>query len=144
MKLIRFSHLNQCGRTLGRIVLSLLLLGIFFLPASAFSKDAVECRYVQSQGQNIQLEVKVQSPPPASLIVIQQVPAGINIEDASPAIKKYDKQSGEAKWLFKGIKPGTFVIEMTLDKPIGAGVIKGEVRYMDPVIGAMITMPITP
>jgi len=143
MKRIQFSQQNQVSRTLGRMLLPLLL-GIFFLPASAFSKETVRCKYLQSQGQNIRLEVSVQFPPPGSLIVIQQVPVGINIEHATPPIKKFNKQNGEAKWLFKGIKPGTFVIEMALDKPIGAGTIKGEVRYMDPVSGAMIKMPITP
>ena len=129
--------------TLGTLSL-LLLLGFILLPTSAFAKDAVACRYLQSQGQNIQLEVSVQSPPPASLIVIQRLPAGIAITEASPPTKKYNEKSGEAKWLFKSVKPGTFVIGMTLDKPIGAGTIRGEIRYMDPVTGEMIRMPVIP
>ena len=121
-----------------------LLLALLFLPGSAFSKELVACRYLKSHGQNIQLEIQVHAPPPASLIVIQRIPAGITIEQTSPSLKKYNKQRGVAKWLFKGIKPGTFLVAMKLDKPIGAGAIRGEIRYMDPTTGAMVKMPILP
>lgn len=143
MKFSRRKKIVQTSNMLCRISL-LLFLSMLFLQGVAFSKELVSCRYLKSEGQDIQLKIDVHTPPPASLILTQRLPSGITIEHASPAAKKYSRQRGEAKWLFKGVKPGTFIVALKLNKPIGAGVISGEIRYMDPVSGAMIHMPVRP
>ncbi|MGV1099104.1 hypothetical protein ACUUL3_06780 [Thiovibrio sp. JS02] len=113
------------------------------LPARA-GKDLVDCRYLSSSGTEIRLQIAVSSPPPTTLIIIQNIPEGRIIASASPGYNKYNEKRGEAKWLLKGVAPGSFVLAIRLDQPIGAGEINGEIRYKNPVTGQMVSMPTRP
>lgn len=93
------------------------LLGIN-LPVFSYASQLVECRYLKVQGQEIEIEVSISSPPPATVIIIQNLPAGVTIKRSSPPAKKFNQKSGEAKWLLKGVRPGTVKMAMHLDRPI--------------------------
>lgn len=126
-----------------RVLLLSFLLAVSPAVAS-HGTELVTCSYLKSSGPEIQLEVRVASPPPASLIIIQNFPAGIDIVSSSPEINKFNKKQGEAKWLLKGISPGNLILSLTLNAPIGPGQINGELRYKNPVDGSMVRMPIRP
>jgi len=125
---------------------SLPFLLIFLLsPLTALSSaELVNCRYLKSSGQEIQLEITVSSPPPTTLIVVQNIPGERMIQSASPMFNKYNESRGEAKWLLKGLGPGRFVLAIRLDQPVSAGQVNGEIRYKNPVTGQMISMPTLP
>ncbi|HIJ78016.1 MAG: hypothetical protein OEY01_01750 [Desulfobulbaceae bacterium] len=106
--------------------------------------DLVTCRYLKATGHDIQLQINVAAPPPATIIVIQNIPAGITIKNSSPKINKLNNSKGRAKWLLKAIKPGSVLVEMSLDTPIKAGQLSGEIRYKNPATGMTVTMEIAP
>lgn len=108
----------------------------------AFAADLVTCRYLSSQGETISLELSIGSPPPASIIVVQSLPAGTEILSSSPSPQKFG--NGEAKWLLKDTNPGRQVISIRVSPPISGGSLRGEIRYKDPATGSLQSMPIRP
>lgn len=117
---------------------------IFMTPLASQGAELVSCRYLESSGNKILLEMSIGTPPPASLIIIQNIPTGVDIISSSPQIKKFNKKQGEAKWLLKDVGAGNMTLTLTLSSPIGPGQISGEIRYKNPVNGSMIQMPIRP
>lgn len=114
------------------------------LPNISKASGLVDCKYIKSQGKEIKITVDIASPPPATVIIIQNLPTGVSISQSSPPVKKFNSKKGEAKWLLKGVKPGTMIMAMRLNQPVKSNEISGEVRYMDPTTGAMIKMPFRP
>lgn len=125
-----------------------LVLALFFslyaAPTLLDARELVTCRYLTASGTTIQLEISVGTPPPATLIVIQQLPPGVNVVGSSPAVKKFSQKDGEAKWLIMGLRTGTTILAMTLDTPVSAGQLSGEMRYNDAVSGELMRLPFTP
>jgi hypothetical protein len=122
---------------------------LFFLltmlnPVPGQAAELVMCRYLKASGNEITLELQIGSPPPASLIVIQNLPSDVEIVSSSPPIKKLSKNQGEAKWLLTGLSPGNVVLVLTLNAPVAPGQISGELRYKNPTSGAMVQLPIRP
>lgn len=113
-------------------------------PVAGQTAELVMCRYLKASGNEITLELQIGSPPPASLIVTQNLPGDIEIVSSSPPIKKLSKNQGEAKWLLTGLSPGSVVLVLTLNAPVAPGQISGEIRYKNPSSGAMVQMPIRP
>lgn len=106
--------------------------------------EVVSCRYLQSEGKNILLELSITAPVPHMVIVVQRIPPAASIVNASPGYKKYDAQRGVAKWMLTGLKPGPMQMVMTLDKPVHKGEVTGEIRYKHPATGHMVNMAISP
>ena len=76
--------------------------------------------------------------------MIQNLPVGTVIEAATPAFHQYDAGKGEVKWLLTKISPGSYVLNLRLQRAVASGGISGEIRYKEPVSGRMITVPIRP
>ena len=111
---------------------------LLFLPTYvAADIGLVSCNYLKASGNKIKLQINVSSPPPAT------IPAGSTIKKSTPQVKKLNKTKGIAKWLFREIKPGTIMIEMTLDNPVQPGQLTGQIRYKNPETGMTIKMEIT-
>ncbi|MDH3360670.1 MAG: hypothetical protein OEL55_07350 [Desulfobulbaceae bacterium] len=124
----------------------LLVATIFFLlfGANVRADEMVSCKYLQSKGKKISLQLDIGSPPPTMLILIQKLPEGISITKSSPQAKKYNYQKREAKWLMKNLTPGTTLFTMELDKEITADQLSGEIRYKSPDSRRMKVIPINP
>ena len=126
----------------------LLFLGLpvlFTLPTPLHAGQAlISGRYLSGAGQDIQLQITVTNPSPTTLIVIQNLPVGTAIEAATPAFHQYDAGKGEVKWLLTKISPGSYVLNLRLQRAVASGGISGEIRYKEPVSGRMITVPIRP
>jgi hypothetical protein len=122
-----------------------LLALLLALPVIAGAANrSVTCRYLQADGRHIQLQLTIGSPAPATIIVIQYLPPGTAIEQAQPAFSRFNQNSGEAKWLLKGVGAGRLLIDLHLSQPVQAGTVHGEIRYKHPTTGAMITEKIAP
>lgn len=111
---------------------------------AGWAEGLVSCRYLKASGKEIVLELDVKKPVPSMVIVMQKIPQGTTVINASPNFKKYNKASGEVKWLLTDIKPGRILIAMNLDKPASSGNVNGEIRYKDPITAATVLMAITP
>lgn len=119
-------------------------LGLLLWPALLWADDLVRCRYLAASGQEIRLQLTIGSPAPASIIVIQHLPAGLAIEAATPPMQKFTLSQGEAKWLLKKPQPGVLAVTMRFVRPVQDGEVSGEVRYMSPATGAMVVVPVRP
>ena len=99
-------------------------------------------RYARLAGQEVVVEVAVGQPPPPTLIVIQTLPPEVAVVQAEPATSSSNSKTGEVKWLLRGVKAGNLSLRLTLDRPVAAGEVSGEIRYREPGAGDMVTLPI--
>lgn len=103
------------------------------------AETSVHGRYLSAQGKKVQVQLTVSQPPPAAFIVLQRIPAGVQLLSADPEPSGFDKGSSAVKWLFKGPHPGSLRITMHLSQPVAAHSVSGEIRYRDPGSGKMMT-----
>lgn len=114
------------------------------LPATALAREMVSGRYLSGSGEKIVLELDIASPPPGSLIIHQYLPAGVEISRAEPPVKKYNSTTGTAKWFFKKVKAGKMRVVMELDRSLGQGAVRAELRCRDQQTGEMVQVVVTP
>lgn len=112
--------------------------------SEAWASDSlVTGKYISSSGVDIILNLTIQNPAPANLIVEQYLSPENKIVDTAPQAKKIDNTQGNAKWLFKNIRNGVLSISIHLDSPL-LGEISAIVRYRTPQGGAFTELRITP
>ena len=111
---------------------------------SVWAKDLISCRYVKASGQNVVLELNIENPVPAMVIVMQKIPKGTSVINATPNFKKYNRASGEIKWLLASLKPGHMLVTMNLSKSVHKGDVTGEIHYKSPTTGTTVRMAIVP
>jgi len=133
---------SWCLRPLSAWLL-VFVLGISF-PGAGSAAEPVSCRYLQSEGRTIQLELHIGTPPPAMLILVQRFSQGAVIKAASPPVQKFSSSKDEAKWLLKRLQAGSMVFTMELEQPVAAKAVSGEIRYKDPASGKTETMQVAP
>ena len=127
-----------------RFLIALTLLAGLFCTAPVSARELVTCRYLAASGTRIEIELNVGAPPPATLIVTQNLPPDVSVVETSQPVKKFSQRPGEAKWLLMGIRPGTTLLGFTLNKAIRPGQISGEMLYNAPDSGVMVRMPFSP
>ncbi len=128
------------------VLILLLAISFFFgqLRNEAWADELVSCRYQQAEGKRISLRLDIGSPPPTMLILVQRLPKGTTINKATPPIKKYNPNQGEAKWLLKRLKSGSMLFTIDLDHEVTAAQVSGEIRYKNPAGGKMKVIAINP
>lgn len=119
-----------------------LVLVMLWRPAGLRAGELVSARYLRAQGRELVVKIIVGSPPPPSLILIQNLPAGVTIRRSRPPAQSVNAAGGKAKWLLREVQTGTIVVRMSLDRAVHAAAITGEIRYREPRSGIMITLPI--
>ncbi len=127
------------------IVIAVLALTVIAVSNSeAIATDGlVTGKYISSSGVDIILNLTIQNPAPANLIVEQYFSPENKIIDTSPQAKKIDNNQGNAKWLFKNTRNGVLSLSIHLDSPL-LGDISAIVRYRTPQGGAFTELRITP
>ena len=131
-------------KTSGNLAVFVGVLLLTILPMQVCAGNLVSAKYITSEGQKIVMELRIQSPAPNTVIVIQHLPRGTGIKQSDPPFDKYNPKRCEAKWLLRKVKPGTFRISMETTGSVKAGEIRGEVRYKDPSTGTMSKTHISP
>ncbi|MFO8240424.1 MAG: hypothetical protein R6T90_05450 [Dissulfuribacterales bacterium] len=106
--------------------------------------NLVSAEYITSEGKKIVMELKIQSPAPNTIIVIQHLPKDTGIKQSDPQFDKYNPKRCEAKWLLRKVKPGNLRILMETTGSVKAGEIRGEIRYKDPLTGTMSEVQVSP
>jgi hypothetical protein len=125
-------------------MIRILLLGICVLLSCqgiASAGTEVSGHYTSKSGSTATVQIAVQAPPPAAFIVLQHLPAGVQLISASPSPSSYRAGSSQAKWLFKHPGPGTSTIHLQLSKPV-ANALSGEIQYRPANGNSTITTPI--
>ncbi len=99
----------------------------------------VSGQYLEKSATGLRLEIRVGSPTPTSLILIQHLPPGTRVRNAAPAYKKYNPAKGEVRWLMRNLRPGVFTVRLDLETPVQPSTIRAEIRCKDPETGKMVT-----
>lgn len=133
----RFGEIGICFS-----LVSLFPLLVLLLARTSYAGAEASAVYTQAQGTILAVEIHVGAPPPASLILIQNLPPGVTILSAQPPANNVNPGKGEAKWLLRDIAPGQVTIRMTLDRPVNAGDISAEIRFKSARGGNMQTLPV--
>ncbi len=108
-----------------------------------FADTLVTGKYHSGSGNEVVLNLSIQNPAPASLIVEQYLSPENTIVGTSPPAKKVDSVQGSVKWLFKNTKSGNLSLTIRLDGPF-VGNVSAIVRYRAPHGGAFTELRITP
>jgi len=114
------------------------------LSMRVYAGDLISAEYISTDGQKIVMELKIQSPAPNTVIVIQHLSKDTVIKQSDPPFDKYDPESCEAKWLLREVKPGTLRISMETAGSVKASEVRGEIRYKDPSTGMMSKIHVSP
>jgi hypothetical protein len=122
-----------------RLLIAVVLTGFLLDPSPAGAEKLVSGRYLQGAGERIAIELEIGSPPPALVIVIQNLPQGVKVTDSKPKLKTYDPASGVAKWLLNKPNPGKMTVSFELDRPLAKGEVEGELRFRDDA-GRMVSV----
>ncbi|HHO48954.1 MAG TPA: hypothetical protein ENN06_10980 [Desulfobacteraceae bacterium] len=135
---------SMAGRREHRLWLTcfLFLLCILLPATGSAAEESVTARYLRLGGSALTVEINVGSPPPSSLILVQHLPPGTRLLDSSPAVNNVNVEKGEAKWLLHSIPSGRLVVEMTLDRPVGADEAAAEIRFKPLEGGGMVIVPV--
>jgi hypothetical protein len=128
----------------GNLAVFMETLLLIILPMQVYAGDLVSAGYIISEGQKIVMELKIYSPAPNTVIVIQHLPKGTDIKQSLPHFDKYNPKRCEAKWLLKKVKPGTLRISMEIKGSIKSDEVRGEIRYKDPSTGTMSRIYVSP
>ena len=116
----------------------------FYCHNNAKATDGlVTGKYISVGGTEIVLNLTIQNPSPANLIVEQYLTPENKIIDTAPQAKKIDNFHGSVKWLFKNTRNGILSLSLRLSKPL-SGDISTIVRYRSPQGGAFTELKITP
>lgn len=100
----------------------------------------ITARYRRSDGRELQIEITIGSPPPSSAILIQNLPAGVEITQSSPKVNNYSPGKNVAKWLFRDLTPGKKTVHITLNRPVSSSDISAELRYKPARGGSMTSI----
>ncbi len=125
------------------ILLSVIILNVFTHSLASAADNLVSGKYVSSSGTDIVLNLTIQNPAPANLIVEQYLSPENIIIDTAPQAKKIDAAQGNIKWLFKNTRNGILSLTLRLENPL-TGDISAIVRYRAPQDGAFTELRIAP
>jgi hypothetical protein len=109
----------------------------------AQAESLVTGKYTSSSGNEVVLNLTIQNPAPANLIVEQYLSPENIIIGTSPLAKKIDNGQGSVKWLFKNTRSGSLSLTIRLNNPL-SGNVSAIVRYRAPHGGAFTELRITP
>ena len=120
-----------------------MVMAVFCHNKANATDSLVTGKYTSSFGTEIVLDLTIQNPAPANLIVEQYLAPENTIINTSPRAKKIDNSQGNVKWLFKNTRNGILSLSIRLSKPL-SGDISAIVRYRSPQGGAFTELKITP
>ncbi len=125
------------------LIISVMVMFFFCHNKANATDPLVTGKYISALGTEIVLNLTIQNPAPANLIVEQYLAPENKIIDTSPQAKKVDNSQGNIKWLFKNTRNGILSLSLRLSKPL-SGDISAIVRYRSPQGGAFTELKITP
>jgi len=121
------------------------LLALFLaLSTQVYAGNLVSGRYIISGHLTIVMELRIKSPAPNTVIVIQHLPKGLAIRQAHPHFDKYNQKTNDAKWLLRKPSSGITKISIETTGPIRPAELKGEICYRDPLTGVMSRVRVIP
>lgn len=136
------TSLASCCRPLLQLFAVLSVI-VFHAHDIAGAGTLVSGRYLSASSTDIVLNLVIQNPAPANLIVEQYLSPENSIVDTSPQAKKVDAAQASAKWLFLNTRSGNLTLTIRLNEPL-RGSVRAIVRYRAPNDGSFTELRITP
>lgn len=139
MKLLR----NNFTVFLKRLLQLIMLFFICIVSCGSAYSETISAELVQNKGTSLTIEIHVESPPPASIIVQFSIPSGVKIVNSSPGISKFDAKNNSAKWLLRTITSGTTSISVVTSKRISTRDASAIIRYRNRSSGSLVEVRAT-
>ena len=117
---------------------------MLLLPGAVRAANLVVSGQYESTGTTLVISVQVGSPPPVAFIVLQHLPTGIKVIQATPRPAGQNRQTGTLKWFFKKPQVGRHTLTIKLSEPVSKNRLRGEIRYRHPISGKMVSSEINP
>ena len=136
--MIKLKSMSYKTRYPGRFFFLPLLVSIVLWSGAVDSMADQVAATLQQQAQNLNLEVSVTAPPPASLIAVMELPPQTKIQATSPRNAKLDPKNSQIKWLVKNPRTGTLRFSVTVSKPTDLANVSAEILYRKPGGGKLI------
>ena len=121
---------------------SLLVLLVVLLFAGKLQAETLQARYLENSGTTSTLEIRIESPPPSSIIVKQHLPPGKQIASTRPAHKKYNSRKNVVTWLFKRPSSGTLNIVTHYTTGLSGQGARAVIHCKSPVDGSLMTVQV--
>ena len=125
------------------LLLALVVTNLLSPKILSATESLVTGKYISSSGTDLVLQLSIQNPAPANLIVEQNFPPENTIISTAPQAKKIDNTLGNVKWLFKNTRNGILPLSIRLNTPL-KGDISAIVRYRTPQSGSFVELRIAP
>jgi hypothetical protein len=71
------------------------------------------------------------------------LPPGTKLLQSRPPAQKVNPATGEAKWLFRKLKPGIMTVEFSLDHEVAEHEISGQIRFKSSRNEDMESLPVS-
>jgi len=136
--MIKLKTMSYKTRYPGRLFFLPLLVSIALWGGAVDSMADQVAATLQQQAQNLNLEVSVAAPPPASLIAVMELPPQTKIQATSPRNAKLDPKNSQIKWLVKNPGTGRLRFSVTVSKPTDLAKVSAEILYRKPGGGKLI------
>jgi len=136
--MIKLKTMSYKTRYPGRLFFLPLLVSILLWGGAVDSMADQVAATLQQQAQNLNLEVSVAAPPPASLIAVMELPPQTKIQATSPRNAKLDPKNSQIKWLVKNPGTGRLRFSVTVSKPTDLAKVSAEILYRKPGGGKLI------
>ncbi len=117
-------------------------ISVFWSLDTAVAANLVSGRYLSASGTTLVLNLTIQNPSPANLIVEQYLSPGNNIVSTSPRAIKIDASQSTVKWLFRNIQSGNLTLSIQLSAPM-KGKVNAKIRYRSPDDGSFTELRIS-
>ena len=121
------------------IAVTVILLSVCSFASVGQAADGIRGQYVRKTATSFVLEILVDRPAPANLIVIQRIPPGTAISKASPPPSKYNRKKGVVRWLLRNVAPGTIQVRLDLQARVDPAQVQAEIRCKNPVSRKLVT-----
>jgi hypothetical protein len=118
----------------------MLQLLILMLSAVSVQAEGLQARYLENGGRRSVLEIRIEDPPPSSVIVTQHIPPGKSIQNTLPAYTKYNEKKNVVTWLFKRPVPGVQQIVTEYVNPLLEARASSVIRCKSPSDGSLMTV----
>lgn len=131
--------MHRRKKDLKKIFAAIVSLLVFYLCSAVLAQatGVISGSYLNKTDTALTLEIKIGSPAPVTLLIIQHLPPGTTPAAADPPFKKYNKKNGEMRWLLRNVQAGTLNIQLTLTGSVKLDNVHAEIRCMDPVTGKL-------
>jgi len=119
------------------VVFQLLVLTMF---VGSIQAEGLQARYLENSGTKSVLEIRIEDPPPSSVIVKQNLPPNQNIDSTLPAYTKYNPQKNVMTWLIKRPVPGVQKIITHYTNALSGAGASAVIRCKSPRDGSLMTI----